>query len=74
MLGRSEHELLGEGFIQFVDPEERGTLRATYAEGDLPSEMIFHLTNRFGETRCLEAHLTDLRGPPSAASCSTRAT
>jgi diguanylate cyclase (GGDEF)-like protein/PAS domain S-box-containing protein len=62
MLGRSEHELLGEGFIQFVDPEERGTLRATYAEGDPPSEMIFHLTNHFGETRCLEAHLTDLRG------------
>jgi len=61
MLGRPEHELLGEGFIQFVDPEERGALRATFTEGDPPSEMIFHLTNRFDERRLLEAHVTDLR-------------
>jgi diguanylate cyclase (GGDEF)-like protein/PAS domain S-box-containing protein len=61
MLGRPDHELLGEGFTEFVHPENRASLRATYAEGEPPSEMVFRMTNRFGESRCLEAHITDLR-------------
>ena len=61
MLGRPDAELLGEGFAEFVHPDDRAPLRAVYAEGEPPSEIVFRMSNRFGETRCLEAHVTDLR-------------
>ena len=61
MLGRPDQELLGEGFMEFVHPEDRASLRTTYAEGEPPSEMVFRMTNRFGESRRLEAYITDLR-------------
>jgi diguanylate cyclase (GGDEF)-like protein/PAS domain S-box-containing protein len=61
MLGRPDQELLGEGLVPFVHTEDRALLRATYASGEPPSEIVFRMTNRFGESRCLEAHITDLR-------------
>ena len=61
MLGRPDNELLGEGILAFVHPDDVATLRAIYAEGDPPSEMVLRMTNRFGEVRSLEAHITDLR-------------
>jgi diguanylate cyclase (GGDEF)-like protein/PAS domain S-box-containing protein len=61
MLGRPDDELLGEGILAFVHPDDVATLRAIYAEGDPPSEMVLRMTNRFGEVRSLEAHITDLR-------------
>ena len=44
MLGRSDDELLGEGFADFVHPDDVAPVRAIYAEGDPPSEMVFRLT------------------------------
>ncbi len=61
MVGKPAADLLGEGFLAFVHPDDVPPLRAVYAEGDPPSEMVFRMTNRFGETRFLEAHITDLR-------------
>jgi len=61
MLGRPERELLGEGLLEFVRPDDRAPLRAAYTEGEPPSEMVFHVTNRFGESRCLDAYVTDMR-------------
>jgi diguanylate cyclase (GGDEF)-like protein/PAS domain S-box-containing protein len=61
MVGRDERELLGGGFLEFVREDDRAPLRAAYTEGEPPSEMVFHLRNRFFESRCLEAHVTDMR-------------
>jgi diguanylate cyclase (GGDEF)-like protein/PAS domain S-box-containing protein len=61
MVGKPAAELLGEGFLAFVHPDDVAPLQAVYADGDPPSEMLFRMTNRFGETRFLEAHITDLR-------------
>ena len=61
MLGRSEVDLLGSGFLDFVEPDDRAPLRAAYTEGAPPRSMVFHVTNRFGESRCLDAYVTDMR-------------
>jgi diguanylate cyclase (GGDEF)-like protein len=61
MLGRSDDELMGEGFADCVHHDDVASVRAIYADGDPPSEMVFRLRNKFGETRVLEAHITDLR-------------
>ena len=51
MLGRSEDELLGEGFVQFVHPDDRRSCRSRLRATASRSEMIFRLPNRFGEWR-----------------------
>jgi diguanylate cyclase (GGDEF)-like protein/PAS domain S-box-containing protein len=61
IVGRSETELLGDGFEAFVRPEDRAALREAVAHGG-PREIVFRLLNQSGEWRHLEAHVTDLRG------------
>jgi diguanylate cyclase (GGDEF)-like protein/PAS domain S-box-containing protein len=60
MVGRSEPEMLGDGFEAFVRAEDRADLWAVAAHGR-PREMVFQLLNTSGEWRHLEAHVTDLR-------------
>jgi diguanylate cyclase (GGDEF)-like protein len=61
MAGRSEEELLGEGFADIVHAEDRAAVDAAKASGE-PAETVFRVSNRFGEWRHLEAHASDLRG------------
>jgi diguanylate cyclase (GGDEF)-like protein/PAS domain S-box-containing protein len=60
MLGHAEEDLLGEGFCRFVHEDDRAALSAAYAHGE-PHEIVFRVTNEFGDWRHLEAHVTDLR-------------
>jgi diguanylate cyclase (GGDEF)-like protein/PAS domain S-box-containing protein len=61
MLGRTEAELLGDGFAQAVHPDDRALLHAARTNGD-PDELVFRMANHVGEWRHLEARVTDLRG------------
>jgi diguanylate cyclase (GGDEF)-like protein/PAS domain S-box-containing protein len=61
MLDRTEPELLGQGLIEFVHPEDRALLETTGHHGD-EGEIVFRMRNRHGEWRHLDAHVTDLRG------------
>ena len=49
------------GSCEFVHPDDRAPVQAACADGE-PHEIVFLLSNRFGEWRHLEAHVTDLRG------------
>ena len=60
MLGRSDEDVLGQGFLEFVHPDDRALVQAAYLHAE-PHELVFRLKNKFGEWRHLEAHLTDLR-------------
>jgi diguanylate cyclase (GGDEF)-like protein/PAS domain S-box-containing protein len=60
MLGHPERELLAEGFQRFVHPVDLAALREASTHG-IPKEIEFRLSNRFGEWRHLDAHVTDLR-------------
>ena len=59
-LDRTEPELLGDRFMQFVHPEDQAMLEATCTGGE-PGEIVFRMLNRFGEWRHLDAHVADLR-------------
>jgi diguanylate cyclase (GGDEF)-like protein/PAS domain S-box-containing protein len=59
-LGKTEDELLGQGFARYVHRDDRASVHSTSTTGE-PSELVFRVMNRFGEWRHLEAHLTDLR-------------
>ena len=61
MIGRSESELLGAGFMEFVHPDDRAAVTSAWVDGGL-HEVTFLVANRFGEWRHLDAHVTDLRG------------
>jgi diguanylate cyclase (GGDEF)-like protein/PAS domain S-box-containing protein len=61
MVGRSEREVLGSGFMRSVHPDHRALVEAACAGGE-PHEIEFPIADRFGEWRHLEAHVTDLRG------------
>jgi diguanylate cyclase (GGDEF)-like protein/PAS domain S-box-containing protein len=61
MLGRSEEEVLGEGFEAFVHADDHPLVHAAYTHGE-PHEILFRVQNKFLEFRHLEAHVTDLRG------------
>jgi PAS domain S-box-containing protein len=60
MVGHPESELLGEGFMEFVHPDDVDAVRAVQASGQ-PEAMMLRVRNASGEWRHLEAHLTDLR-------------
>jgi diguanylate cyclase (GGDEF)-like protein/PAS domain S-box-containing protein len=60
MAGRSEKELLGDGFADAVHPDDRGVVHAAQTTGE-PAEAVFRMVNGFGEWRHLEAHVSDLR-------------
>jgi diguanylate cyclase (GGDEF)-like protein/PAS domain S-box-containing protein len=60
MLGRSEADLLGSGFLRFVHEDDRELVEAAERDGK-PQQIVFRMRNASGEWRHLEAHLTDLR-------------
>ena len=60
MVGRSERELLGGGFEQFVHEDDRGALAQARRTGE-PRAIPLRVRNDAGEWRELEAHVTDLR-------------
>jgi diguanylate cyclase (GGDEF)-like protein/PAS domain S-box-containing protein len=60
ILGRHDIEVLGDGLRHCVHPDDLPAVEAAAAHGDA-HEIIFRVTNRFGEWRSLEAHVTDLR-------------
>jgi diguanylate cyclase (GGDEF)-like protein/PAS domain S-box-containing protein len=60
MLGREDHELLGDAFADHVHPDDLATVHAAWSHAE-PAETVFRVRNRFGEWRHLEAHVTDLR-------------
>lgn len=60
MLRSPEAKVLGEGFMGFVHADDRSVVQSTLEHGE-PSEVLFRLSNGFGESRHLEAYVTDLR-------------
>jgi diguanylate cyclase (GGDEF)-like protein/PAS domain S-box-containing protein len=60
VIGRSEAEILADGFEAFVHAHDRAAVRAAAAHGG-PREIVFRIRNQSGEWRHLEAHVTDLR-------------
>jgi diguanylate cyclase (GGDEF)-like protein/PAS domain S-box-containing protein len=61
MVGRPEKDLLGAGFIECVHADDRAQVTAAFGGGGL-HQISFLVSNRFGEWRHLDAHVTDLRG------------
>jgi diguanylate cyclase (GGDEF)-like protein/PAS domain S-box-containing protein len=59
-LEREEPELLGNGFGQFVHPDDQAALVDACLNGR-PTELLFRIQDPFGSWRQLEAHVTDLR-------------
>jgi diguanylate cyclase (GGDEF)-like protein/PAS domain S-box-containing protein len=60
ILGRHDTEVLGDGLRRCVQPDDLPALEAAAAHGDA-HEIVFRMSNRFGEWRTLEAYVTDLR-------------
>jgi diguanylate cyclase (GGDEF)-like protein/PAS domain S-box-containing protein len=60
LIGGADDDLLGQGFMRFVHPGDRAAVHALQECGE-PAEMVFRMSNRFGEWRYVEAHVTDLR-------------
>jgi diguanylate cyclase (GGDEF)-like protein/PAS domain S-box-containing protein len=60
LTGRDDDELLGDGFIGLVHPQDADLVGQCAAVGD-PTEIVMRVMNRFGEWRDLEARVTDLR-------------
>jgi diguanylate cyclase (GGDEF)-like protein/PAS domain S-box-containing protein len=60
ILGRHDNEILGDGLRRCVRPDDLPALEAVAAHGDA-HEIVFRMSNRFGEWRSLEAYVTDLR-------------
>ena len=61
MVGSRGKDLLGSGFMQFVHADDRAQVTSAFADGGV-HEIAFVVSNRFGESRHLDAHVTDLRG------------
>jgi diguanylate cyclase (GGDEF)-like protein/PAS domain S-box-containing protein len=59
MLDRPEEAMLGDGFTHFVHPDDLASVQAA-GHGD-SHEVVFRMSNKFGEWRHLEARATDLR-------------
>ena len=60
MVGKSELDLRGRAFAQFVHDDDRTMVQLACLRGQ-PREFIFRMKNRLGEWRDLEGHLTDMR-------------
>ncbi len=60
MLGRDEQALLGPALLDLVHPDDQAAVRSAVLHAE-PHELVFRLSNRFGEWRHVEAHVTDLR-------------
>ncbi|HEY1359685.1 MAG TPA: EAL domain-containing protein [Thermoleophilaceae bacterium] len=60
MVGGSEEDLLQEGLLDLVDPDDRTQVEAASTQGH-PAQVVFRVRNKFGEWRHLEAYVTDLR-------------
>ena len=61
LVGRSSKELLGDGYLKFVHPDDRAALEFAQEQGTAQS-IAFRMENAGGEWRHLDAHFTDLRG------------
>jgi diguanylate cyclase (GGDEF)-like protein/PAS domain S-box-containing protein len=61
LVGRPPNDLLGQGYLDFVHPDDAGPLAGAQEEGTTQS-FGFRMQNASGEWRHLDAHLTDLRG------------
>jgi diguanylate cyclase (GGDEF)-like protein/PAS domain S-box-containing protein len=59
-LGHPEEDVLDEGFVGFVHPDDRAVVRSAFTHAE-PHEVVFRMENKFGEWRHLEAYVTDLR-------------
>jgi PAS domain S-box-containing protein len=60
MIGSTEAEILGEGLLEFVHPEDRASLREVLRTGH-PDTVEFRLPDAERGWRSLEANVTDLR-------------
>ena len=60
LVGRDEADLLGQGYDEFIHPDDKSALESVRATGE-PRELVFRMANRFGQWRHLEAYVTDLR-------------
>lgn len=60
MVGKSEADLRGRAFAQFVHDDDQTMVQLACLRGQ-PREFIFRMRNRLGEWRDLEGHLTDMR-------------
>jgi diguanylate cyclase (GGDEF)-like protein/PAS domain S-box-containing protein len=60
LVGRPANDLLGDGYAEFVHPEDRAALSLAEEAGTAQS-LAFRMQNASGEWRHLDAHLTDLR-------------
>jgi diguanylate cyclase (GGDEF)-like protein/PAS domain S-box-containing protein len=60
LVGQPANELLGDGYAEFVHPEDRDALSLAREAGTAQS-LAFRMRNGSGEWRHLDAHLTDLR-------------
>jgi diguanylate cyclase (GGDEF)-like protein/PAS domain S-box-containing protein len=59
-LGRSESELLGDGYLRYVHEDDRAQVAAVERNGR-PPQIVLRVRNALGEWRHLEANVTDLR-------------
>jgi diguanylate cyclase (GGDEF)-like protein/PAS domain S-box-containing protein len=59
-IGIEEKDLRGAGFFGYVHKDDRSLVKEVTTHGGT-GELVFRLTNRFGEWRHLEAQVTDLR-------------
>jgi diguanylate cyclase (GGDEF)-like protein/PAS domain S-box-containing protein len=66
MVGRPSSELLGRGFAEQVHEADLPGLLEALANGS-QRKLVFRMRNAAGDSRYLEAHLTDLRGDRTVA-------
>jgi diguanylate cyclase (GGDEF)-like protein/PAS domain S-box-containing protein len=58
--GATAAEMLDEGYARFVHPDDLSEVRMAVSRAR-PSQLVFRMSNQFGEWRHLEARVTDLR-------------
>ncbi len=59
-VGARASEMQGDGYARFVHPDDLAEVRLAQSRAR-PSQLVFRMTNQFGEWRHLEARVTDLR-------------
>ncbi len=60
MIGQPDDRLLGDGFMEFVHPDDRASVTSACSTAE-PRQIEFLLSAKFGEWRHVEAHVSDLR-------------